>query len=307
MVCGRSELAEICDRLTGRASPRSSCPAATPRRSATTPTRSACSRTSPSSAALRPGRDHRLPRVPPHHQRRPDRAVDVGQAPARHPHRQQPDLRPEVDRDLGDAGCARAASRCRSCSACPARSTAPSCSPWPPRSASVSPRGSWPSTRAPSPASPPPAASPASASSSSARRRSAAPRALVEGLHVFTLQPDRRDRGLAQRADRAALTRTGSPRSSPAGRPRALRPRTTRAGALRGRPRGGGRRSRRPSAAGRAGRRRPRRGRAARRRVLGQPDHPRVVAEVVVAELGVAVEPELLAPRCGRRSAPGSR
>ena len=68
----------------------------------------------------------------------------------------------------GSAGCAAAGSRCRCCSACPARSTAPSCSRWPPRSASGSRPASWPSTRAPSPASPPRAASPASSSSRSA-------------------------------------------------------------------------------------------------------------------------------------------
>ena len=55
-------------------------------------------------------RGHRLSREPPDDPRRPDRAVDVGQAQARHPHRQQPDLRPGRDQGLGRTGCGCAAS-----------------------------------------------------------------------------------------------------------------------------------------------------------------------------------------------------
>ena len=57
---------------------------------------------------------------------------------------------------------------------------------WPPRSASASPPGSWPSTRAPSPASPHPVASPASGSWRRSRPALSPPEMLVEGLHVFT-------------------------------------------------------------------------------------------------------------------------
>ena len=48
-------------------------------------------------------RHHRLPGVAPDDQRRPHDPVDVGQAPLRHPRRQQPDLRPGADRHLGRA------------------------------------------------------------------------------------------------------------------------------------------------------------------------------------------------------------
>ena len=55
--------------------------------------------------AVRARRDHRLPGVPPEDHRRPDRAGDVGQAPARDPRGQQPDLRRRRDQGLGRAGC----------------------------------------------------------------------------------------------------------------------------------------------------------------------------------------------------------
>ena len=45
-------------------------------------------------------RRHRLSRIAPVDPRRPDRAGDVGQAPARHARRQQPDLRPGDRADL---------------------------------------------------------------------------------------------------------------------------------------------------------------------------------------------------------------
>ena len=135
---------------------------------------------------VRARRHHRLPRVAPDHQRRPHHPVDVGQAPLRHPRGQQPDLRPRGAGRAGSAGCASAASPCRCCWASPARSTAPSCWRWPPRSASGSRPGSWSSTRAPSPGWPRPAASPASGSSRRSRPPLSAPEMLVEGLHVFT-------------------------------------------------------------------------------------------------------------------------
>ena len=53
---------------------------------------------------------HRLSRVAPDDPRRPHRAVHVGQAALRHPHRQQPDLRPRRSYATGCAGCGRAAS-----------------------------------------------------------------------------------------------------------------------------------------------------------------------------------------------------
>ena len=56
--------------------------------------------------AVRARRHHRLPGVAPDDQRRPHRAVDVGQAPLRDPHRQQPDLRPRRRSRPGSAGCA---------------------------------------------------------------------------------------------------------------------------------------------------------------------------------------------------------
>ena len=49
------------------------------------------------------------------------------------------------------------------------------------------------------------------------------------------------------------------------------------------------------------------RGAGRRRRSLRQPHHARVVAEVVVAQLRVAVEPELAPRPCARTSGPGSR
>ena len=86
----------------GRASPGSSCPAATPTRPATTPTRCRCCEDlADARPAVRAGRDHRLPRVAPDDPRRPDRAVDVGQAALRDPRGQQPDLRPGGDPRLG--------------------------------------------------------------------------------------------------------------------------------------------------------------------------------------------------------------
>ena len=93
---------------------------------------------------------------------------------------------PAVDPGLGAADARPRGSRCRCCSACPARSSGPSCSRWRRRSASASPPGSWSSTRGRSRGWPPPAASPASGSWSSARPALAAPDAVVEGLHVFT-------------------------------------------------------------------------------------------------------------------------
>ena len=72
------------------------------------------------------------------------------------------------------------------CSASRARSTAPSCSRWRPRSASGTRPGSWSSTRARSPGSRRPVGSPARGSSSAARRRWPGPSSLVTGLHVYT-------------------------------------------------------------------------------------------------------------------------
>ena len=96
--------------------------------------------------AVRARRHHRLPGVAPDDRRRPDRPVDVGQAPPRDPHRQQPDLRPRGRRDwvhrlrargitlpllLGLPGPGRPHQAARR---------------WRPRSASGSRPGSWPRT-----------------------------------------------------------------------------------------------------------------------------------------------------------------
>ena len=91
---------------SARASPGSSCPAATPTRPATYP--DALSLLEDLAALGRPFPHvghHRLPRVAPDHPRRPHRAVDVGQAALRHPHRQQPDLRPGRAARAGYADC----------------------------------------------------------------------------------------------------------------------------------------------------------------------------------------------------------
>ena len=103
----------------------------------------------------------------------------------------RPDARPRHH----DAAAARAS---------PARSTGPSCSRWPPRSASASRPGSWSSTRAPSPGWPHPAGSPASGSWRRCAPALSAPEMLVEGLHVFTFNQVAGHRGVAARAARAA-------------------------------------------------------------------------------------------------------
>ena len=183
----------------------------------------------------------------------------------------------------GWAGCAAAASPCRCCSASPGRSTAPSCSRWPPRSASASRPGSWPSTRARSPGSPRPAASPARGSSRSARPPSAQPGALVEGLHVFTFNQIAETEAWRTRAAGAAAALTGR-RGQPLSRRRSAR------AAARGRSSrrsvDDGERQPEPTAAAASA------GRAQLGVVglLGEPDDARVVAEVVVAQLRLAVE-----------------
>ncbi len=167
--------------------PRSSCPAATPTRPATTPTRCRCSRTCRRSAARSThvgitGYPESHPTISD------DLTIQSMWDKRRYATHVVSNLTfdPDVLADLGRR-MRGAASPCRCCSASPARSTAPSCSRWPPRSASASRPGSWPSTRAPSPGWPHPAASPASGSSRRCAPALAAARPmLVEGLHVFT-------------------------------------------------------------------------------------------------------------------------
>ena len=211
MVRDRAELAEICDRLTGKGITRVFVPGGDADPPGGYPDAlSMLEDLADARPAVRARRHHRLPRVAPDHQRRPHHPVDVGQAPLRHPRGQQPDLRPRRADHLGAPDARAAASPCRCCSASPARSTAPSCSRWPPRSASASRPGSWSSTRAPSPGWPRPVASPARSSCEKCAPALSPPEMLVEGLHVFTFnqvaETEQWRRDLLEQLDRQGLT-----------------------------------------------------------------------------------------------------
>ena len=111
-------------------------------------------------------------------------------------------------------------------------------------------------------------------------RRARGPGGRPARLHV---QPDRRDRGLAPRPDRAAQPAKVSRSASARSRPVSPVSTTVSGSPIR-------------SAACSAS------ARSSSSGSLGQPDHPRVVAEVVVAQLGAAVQAELAHHGAGERA-----
>ena len=187
MISGRSELSEIAERLTGKGISRVFVPGGD--------AEPAGDYLDALGAARGSGRLGRpfvhvgitgYPESHPTIARRPDRAVDVGQAPPRHPHRQQPDLRPGGGPRLaapapGPGGHhAAAAGHPR-----PGRAHQ-AARRWRPGSAWGSRPASWPRTRALSPGWPRPAASPGERFLEKCAPALGEPGALVEGLHVFT-------------------------------------------------------------------------------------------------------------------------
>ena len=222
MVRGRAELAEICDRLTGKGIDRVFVPGgdADPPAGDYPDALTLLGGPDRAGPAVPARRHHRLPGVAPDDQRRPDHPVDVGQAPLRHARGQQPDLRPRRAQRPGSTGCAAAASPCRCCSASRARSTAPSCSRWPTKIGVgestrflVKHKGTFARLAAPG------GFTGERFLREVRRRRWPARRSLVEGLHVFTFnqvaETEAWRRDLPRPADGLDRLRRGAPAGDP--------------------------------------------------------------------------------------------
>ena len=187
MVSGRAELAEICDRLTGKGISRVFVPGGDADPAGDYP--DALSLLEDLADLGRPFAQVGITGYPESHPTiDDDLTVQSMWDKRRYATHVVSNLTfdPAVIRDWVQPDARGAASRCRCCSASPARSTAPSCSRWRPRSGSASRPGSWPSTRARSPGWPRPGGFTGERFLEKCAPALAEPSALVEGLHVFT-------------------------------------------------------------------------------------------------------------------------